>query len=228
MQVGIPILEFTLKGKTNMSLFDGPIPGQSLTSTPKGAPYERPPEITDPVKALDFHLDRLDNPRAVKEAMFFLEMGMDLSSLVEGITRGAVLEGMHSIDVSLIVAPVIHEYLKGYADALEVDYDEGFGSSKEEEDQIEYGRNLMLARKMLADARKAERDFPYDPEAGLTKQEGMNFFGPDGRIRDNYVPKPEPKGKVVDTDSPDYERMLKDDPIREASVNKPKGLMART
>ena len=228
MQVGIPILEFTLKGKTNMSLFDGPIPGQSLTSTPKGAPYERPPEITDPVKALDFHLDRLDNPRAVKEAMFFLEMGMDLSSVVEGITRGAVLEGMHSIDVSLIVAPVIHEYLKGYADALEVDYDEGFGSSKEEEDQIEYGRNLMLARKMLADARKAERDFPYDPEAGLTKQEGMNFFGPDGRIRDNYVPKPEPKGKVVDTDSPDYERMLKDDPIREASVNKPKGLMART
>jgi hypothetical protein len=135
---------------------------------------------------------------------------------------------MHSIDVSLIIAPVIHEYLKGYADALEVDYDEGFGSSKEEEDQIEYGRNLMLARKMLADARKAERDFPYDPEAGLTKQEGMNFFGPDGRIRDNYVPKPEPKGKVVDTDSPDYERMLKDDPIREASVRKPKGLMART
>ena len=228
MQVGILILEFTLKGKTNMSLFDGPIPGQSLTSTPKGAPYERPPEITDPVKALDFHLDRLDNPRAVKEAMFFLEMGMDLSSIVEGITRGAVLEGMHSIDVSLIIAPVIHEYLKGYADALEVDYDEGFGSSKEEEDQIEYGRNLMLARKMLADARKAERDFPYDPEAGLTKQEGMNFFGPDGRIRDNYVPKPEPKGKVVDTDSPDYERMLKDDPIREASVRKPKGLMART
>mgnify|MGYP001327438407 FL=1 len=228
MQVGILILEFILKGKTNMSLFDGPIPGQSLTSTPKGAPYERPPEITDPVKALDFHLDRLDNPKAVKEAMFFLEMGMDLSSIVEGITRGAVLEGMHSIDVSLIIAPVIHEYLKGYADALEVDYDEGFGSSKEEEDQIEYGRNLMLARKMLADARKAERDFPYDPEAGLTKQEGMNFFGPDGRIRDNYVPKPEPKGKVVDTDSPDYERMLKDDPIREASVRKPKGLMART
>ena len=228
MQVGILILEFILKGKTNMSLFDGPIPGQSLTSTPKGAPYERPPEITDPVKALDFHLDRLDNPKAVKEAMFFLEMGMDLSSIVEGITRGAVLEGMHSIDVSLIIAPVIHEYLKGYADALEVDYDEGFGSSKEEEDQIEYGRNLMLARKMLADARKTERDFPYDPEAGLTKQEGMNFFGPDGRIRDSYVPKPEPKGKVVDTDSPDYERMLKDDPIREASVKKPKGLMART
>ena len=91
-----------------MAMFDAPIPGQSLTSTPKGAPYERPPEITDPVEALDWHLDRLDNPKAVKEAMFFLEMGMDLSTLVEGIARGAVAEGIHSIDVSLIITPVIH------------------------------------------------------------------------------------------------------------------------
>jgi len=175
--------------------FNRPVPGQSLTSTPKGAPYERPPEINDPVKALDYHLDILDNPKAVEQAMFMLEMGVDLSTLVEGITRNAVVEGMHSIDISLIVAPVIHEYLKGYADSLDINYDEGF---------------------------------EYDSEAGLSKQEGMDFFGPDGRIRDNYIPKPEPKGKVIDTDSPDYKRMIKDDPIREASIDKPQGLMART
>ena len=44
--------------------FDRPIPGQSLTSTPKGAPYERPPEINDPMEALEMHLDNLDNPKA--------------------------------------------------------------------------------------------------------------------------------------------------------------------
>ena len=53
--------------------FNRPVPGQSLTSTPKGAPYERPPEINDPVKALDYHLDILDNPKAVEQAMFMLE-----------------------------------------------------------------------------------------------------------------------------------------------------------
>ena len=253
MKVGILILEFTLKGKTNMVMFNAPIPGQSLTSTPKGAPYERPPEITDPLEALDYHLDNLENPKAVKEAMFFLEMGMDLNSLVEGITRGAVMEGMHSIDTSLIIAPVIHEYLKGYADALEVNYKEGFGSDPEEEERIEYGRNLMLAKKMLAESRKAEkdsilyslqgdreRDFEYDPEAGLTKQEGMDFYGPDGRIRDNYIPKLEPKsrvikpdmrgskGRIIDPRDASRRQASPEDPIREASVNKPKGLMART
>ena len=87
--------------------FDRPIPGQSLTSTPKGAPYERPPEINDPMEALEMHLDNLDNPKAIKEAMFFLEMGVDVVTLVEGILRNAVMQGNHSIDVSLIIAPVI-------------------------------------------------------------------------------------------------------------------------
>ena len=36
--------------------------------------------------------------------------------------------------------------LKGYADALNIDYDEGF-EDKEEEDRIMYGRNLILAKK---------------------------------------------------------------------------------
>jgi len=41
--------------------FERPVPGQSLTTTPKSAPYERPPEITDPMEALDYHLDKIDN-----------------------------------------------------------------------------------------------------------------------------------------------------------------------
>ena len=36
--------------------FDRPVPGQSLTTTPKGAPFERPPEIVDPLEAIEKHL----------------------------------------------------------------------------------------------------------------------------------------------------------------------------
>ena len=196
-----------------MAMFDAPIPGQSLTSTPKGAPYERPPEITDPVEALDWHLDRLDNPKAVKEAMFFLEMGMDLSTLVEGIARGAVAEGIHSIDVSLIITPVIHEYLKGYADALEIEYDEGF-ENEEDEEEAEYGRNLLLANKMLADQRE--------------KQEGEgNMRGGERTYFEDF-----------ETDEIDPEMVITPEEIQlrktiregqgDMASNEPKGLMART
>ena len=199
--------------------FNRAIPGQSLTTPPKSAPYERPPQISDPLEAIDYHLEQLDDPKAVEELMFFLELGVDLSTLVEGIARKAVLDGIHSIDISLSIAPVIHEYIKGYADALDIDYDEGF-EDKEEEENIMYGRKLLLAKKMLADQK--ERDFEYDEEAGLTKQEGMNFLDERGNIRMQNIPEVEPKGRVVDPDMP-----VEEDPVLEAS-NEPKGLMART
>ena len=199
--------------------FNRAIPGQSLTTPPKSAPYERPPQISDPLEAIDYHLEQLDDPKAVEELMFFLQLGIDLSTLVEGVARKAVLDGIHSIDISLSIAPVIHEYIKGYADALDIDYDEGF-EDKEEEENIMYGRRLLLAKKMLADQK--ERDFEYDEEAGLTKQEGMNFFDERGNIRMQNIPEVEPKGRVVDPDMP-----VEEDPVLEAS-NEPKGLMART
>ena len=199
--------------------FNRAIPGQSLTTPPKSAPYERPPQISDPLEAIDYHLEQLDDPKTVEELMFFLQLGIDLSTLVEGIARKAVLDGIHSIDISLSIAPVIHEYVKGYADAMDIDYDEGF-EDKEEEDRIMYGRNLILAKKMLANQR--ERDFEYDEEAGLTKQEGMDFLDERGNIRMQNIPEVEPKGRVVDPDMP-----VEEDPVLEAS-NEPKGLMART
>ena len=190
--------------------FNRPVPGQSLTSTPKGAPYERPPEINDPVKALDYHLDILDNPKAVEQAMFMLEMGVDLSTLVEGITRNAVMEGIHSIDISLIVAPVIHEYLKGYADSLDVNYDEGF-EDKEENERISYARNEMLARKFLAERQEGE---------GNMRDGERTYF-------EDYETDEIDQDMVVTPEDIEIKKVIREGQGDMASVEKPKGLMAR-
>ena len=190
--------------------FNRPVPGQSLTSTPKGAPYERPPEINDPVKALDYHLDILDNPKAVEQAMFMLEMGIDLSTLVEGITRNAVIEGIHSIDISLIVAPVIHEYLKGYADSFEIDYDEGF-EDKEENERISYARNEALALKFLSERQEGE---------GNMRDGERTYF-------EDYETDEIDKDMVVTPEDIEIKKVIREGQGDMASVEKPKGLMAR-
>ena len=190
--------------------FNRPVPGQSLTSTPKGAPYERPPEINDPVKALDYHLDILDNPKAVEQAMFMLEMGVDLSTLVEGITRNAVIEGIHSIDISLIVAPVIHEYLKGYADSLGVKYDEGF-EDKGEDERVSYARNEMLARKFLAERQEGE---------GNMRDGERTYF-------EDYETDEIDQDMVVTPEDIEIKKVIREGQGDMASVEKPKGLMAR-
>ena len=191
--------------------FNRPVPGQSLTSTPKGAPYERPPEINDPVKALDYHLDVLDNPKAVEQAMFMLEMGIDLSTLVEGITRNAVMEGIHSIDISLIIAPVIHEYLKGYADSLDVNYDEGF-EDKEENERISYARNEALALKFLSE-RQEGKDNMRDGE--------RTYF-------EDYETDEIDQDMVVTPEDIEIKKVIREGQGDMASVKKPQGLMART
>ena len=109
-----------------MILFNKPIPGQSLTTTPKNHAYERPPAITSPDEALDVHLKRLSNPKAMEDILQLIEGDVDIRTLVEGILRAAVINGVHSIDVSLIIAPVIHEYIKGLPLAAGIPFKEGF------------------------------------------------------------------------------------------------------
>ena len=130
--------------------FDRPIPGQSLTTTPKAAPYERPPDVTDPVKALELHIDKLMEEDAMDDALFFLEEGLDLVTLVEGMLRSAVMEGMHSIDISLIIAPALHEFIKGAALRADIDFEEGF-EDKRLKQAISYNRNVARAKRMLGE-----------------------------------------------------------------------------
>ena len=105
-------------------MFSAPIPGQSLTSEPKNSPWENPPQMNKPEEAVLWHLKKLDKPKSVKSVVGLLGLGLDLVTLTEGLLRGAVAEGRHSIDVSLLIAPVIHEYIKGIADASGVEYNE--------------------------------------------------------------------------------------------------------
>lgn len=129
--------------------FERPIPGESLTTTPRNAPYERPPEITDPEEALQVHLVRLTEKKRLSAALDLLEVGVDLQTLVEGILRSAVMDGIHSVDVSLLIAPVIHEYIKITADEVGIDYDEGFDEDEDRIKEKTYAVASSKARKKL-------------------------------------------------------------------------------
>jgi len=151
-------------------MFNGPIPGQSLTTEPRAMPYERPPEIADPIEALDLHIENMSRPEAMEDALFFLEMGVDMVSLVEGILRSAVMEGIHSLDVSLIIAPVLHEYIKSYAVKADIDFDEGF-DNPEQDKAIQYQRDTMRAKKLLAQLKEEEGIEPEEPPMMMEEPE---------------------------------------------------------
>ena len=145
-----------------MAQFDRPVAGQSLTAPPKGAAYERPPEITSPEKAFEAHIKNVSRGEAIEDVIFLTSQGLDIKSLTEGLLRSAVAEGIHSIDISLILAPILHEFIKGRLDVLDVTYEEGIDNKKQTE-EIRYQRDYVLNKQMMDDIMLDEGDSTPDP-----------------------------------------------------------------
>ena len=95
----------------NNVTFDAPIPGQSLVTEPRGYAWERPPQIDKPEDALTFYINNMSKQEILDDIFTALDEGFPLDLLVKSILTNGVMEGIHSIDVSLIVHPVLTEYI---------------------------------------------------------------------------------------------------------------------
>lgn len=179
-----------------VNLFDRPIPGQSLVSEPKNRPYERPPEITDPEEALMVHLARLNEVDVIDGAMYLIQKGVDVRSITEGILRSAVAQGIHSIDVSLIIAPAIHEYISGTADVVGLEYEDGFEDKKAREEAM-YQMNQSLGETMLRKAGVEDmgREEAASVTEDLTAREDVPVEG--DQIEMDLGEEPAPKGLMA-------------------------------
>lgn len=158
-------------------VFAAPIPGQSLTATPRNLPFERPPEVNDPLDALMMHIDKIDDPRALKDMIVFMEKGLTLVALVEGMLRSAVMSGIHSIDLSLIIAPALHEYIRGILVEAGVEFKEGF-EEDDPDDGIDYERDREKALTMLRNLGEDEDlDSPTEEVEEVKEEEEEPMMG---------------------------------------------------
>jgi hypothetical protein len=166
--------------------FDGPIPGQSLTGAPKAYPWERPPEVTDPEQAIELHITRLNNEEKIEAILEMLQMGIDVKTLTEGIARAGVANGVHSIDIGLLVAPVIHEFIVSIAEEAGVEFDEGLEDKSKKargRDAVEKAKAEVALEKALQarkgpkaatptqDLEMAAPEAPIEPEMDMEAED---------------------------------------------------------
>lgn len=133
----------------NDIIMNAPVPGESMTAEFGSRPWHSPPEIEDPVEALDWHLDRLEEPKTRKAMVQALQLGIPVRDLNLGMLRAAVGQSKHDMDTMFIIASVTHEALEVLAEEEGIDYKSGFEETEEDRDQ-EYVINAMIAKKMLA------------------------------------------------------------------------------
>lgn len=112
--------------------FMAPIPGMSLTKEPGNAPYEQPALYSTPEEALGFYFEKLDDEEKIDDIMFALEQGFPLSTFVDSLTSVGVMEGYHTVDVKMLISPILHEYLLNLAQGAGIEVREMAGPSEAE------------------------------------------------------------------------------------------------
>lgn len=102
--------------------FDAPIAGMSLTHELGARPWQSPPQYPTVEEALDFYIPRLSSQQFAGRLLDIIEQGIPLTALAETITLGGVMQGLHTIDVAVLINPVLVELMAGIAENADVKY----------------------------------------------------------------------------------------------------------
>lgn len=157
------------------SNFDAPIPGQSLTVELGSRPWQTPPEMSTFEEGLDFYISRIVDPKMAAQLLDIIETGVPLTAIAETLTLGGAMQGLHSIDVGILVNPVLVELMEGLAKNADVSYVVG-----DEDDETQPDAGLL--KKALSglseedteklDIEDTEEEMPEEEPKGLMARRG--------------------------------------------------------
>lgn len=102
---------------------NAPIPGMSLTVEPGSRPWENPPSLVTVEEAMEYYASKiLGNRDAHDQILDVLELGMPVSNLASILQKNSLMNGVHTLDVGMLVLPVIEELIMAVADMNNVKY----------------------------------------------------------------------------------------------------------
>ncbi len=102
--------------------FEAPIPGMAMTHEVGARPWQQPAQYTSVEEALQYYLPRMQDDAFTDSLINVIEMGMPLTTLANTIQLAGVMDGRHSIDVGILIMPVLIEMMQLVAEAEGVEY----------------------------------------------------------------------------------------------------------
>ena len=137
-------------------LFDAPIPGQSLTAEVGTKKKKKPSRYSTVEEAFEYYATRITDPKINDSLLDSLEMGTRVGPIAEIIVQTAVMEGIHTIDVSILILPVVMELIAYVADEAGIEYNMGV-DTKIDQDKIPESK-IALAVKKMQDKKDGDKE----------------------------------------------------------------------
>jgi len=158
-------------------MLDAPIAGQSLTAELGGRPWQQPPQYATVEQAIQYHVPRLINPEVLDDIMNVIETGIPLTLIAQSLQGGAVMQGKHSVDVGILITPVLMETLAYLAEEQGVEYNMG---TELQTDDTPSESAIALALKKLRKEREKLSETPVveEPSVEPMPEETMEMEEP--------------------------------------------------
>lgn len=166
-----------MRKKKMMPPTSTPIPGMGMTSELGSRPWQRPPEMTTLDEAVAFYVRAFTDKKFLNAYFNAIEAGMPVTAMADTMIKTSVMEGKHTIDVGMLVAPILVEALLDVAEQTDIDYITGL----EDEDGMSITPSAMSAilsksanmqDPMMKEAREEMQEAVQDVPKGLLAKRG--------------------------------------------------------
>ena len=106
-------------------IFDAPIPGMSLTHELGARPWQTPPQFPTVDEAIEYYMASMTSEEFMEQLIDVLEMGVPVTSIANSMQLSSVMEGKHSVDVGMLVVPLLMELIMMLGDSAGIEYETG-------------------------------------------------------------------------------------------------------
>lgn len=152
---------------------DAPIAGQSLTAELGNRPWQQPPQYATVEEALEYYIPRITEPTLQDDLMNVIELGIPLTTIADALQSGGAMEGKHTIDVGILIMPVLMETLAYLAEEQGIEYE--MGTDIETDDTPSSSAVALAIKKVKA---KSNQPVEEEPE----EQMEMELEEPSGGL----------------------------------------------
>jgi len=151
--------------------FEAPVPGMSLTTELGSRPWEQPPQYPDSMGALDYYLENLFSSDGIDLVVSTAEMGNSAIDLAERMTMAGTQNGLHTVDVGVLIAPVLIEAIKTVAEFTDITIETG---DEDDENRLSASMASVLQKRMSDEVASGNAPLPIDIEDFTMSDEEMS------------------------------------------------------
>ena len=131
--------------ESRFNRFDAPVPGESLTATPRNAKWEHPPHMPETGDAFEYIWNQMHKEPQLTQLISLLQTGVPVEALAKTLLFAGFSEGKWTVDGAILLAEPV--FLSIVALAKNAGIKE-INMSLEKEDPISFARQTQVMKEM--------------------------------------------------------------------------------